>query len=345
MKVGVLFDGGAVTWTDEDVRQVMEVVDRVSGIFRERDHEVIRIPVRPGLRWLAPCRRMDLIFNLCEGIEAVSLLEPKVVGTLELAQVPFTGARSRTIAICHSKPLLNAYLQALGVPTPRWVLPKGHRVPSDFPLPVIVKPAAEDASVGIDQGSVVTTRKALVARVAKLSEEFDEVIVQQYVSGREFAVGFVGDRALPISEIDFSGMPDGTWPILSFDGKWNEGSPDDVGSQPVCPARISRTLADRLVSVAREAWRAVGGTGYGRVDMRVDESDQPWVIEVNPNPDISEDAGLARMARAHGWTYEELIVQVAEAALTEAAQSASVALLAEGISRRSDARREGRRTV
>jgi D-alanine-D-alanine ligase len=184
--------------------------------------------------------------------------------------------------------------------------------------------------VGIDQNSVVTSRSALTARVAAMSEQFDEIIVQQYIGGRELAVGFVGDQALPVSEIDFSAMPDGAWPILSFDAKWDPESPEDAGSQPVCPARIPKTLQEKLVVIARDAWRAVGGSGYGRVDFRVDDAGQPWVLEVNPNPDLSEDAGLARMARAFGWSYDDLVLRIVEMARADAerTQSVSVALQA-----------------
>lgn len=338
MRIAILYDGGARDWSDEDISSVLSVVARIGGIFRSAGHEVVRVPARQGLRWLAPCRRADLVYNLCEGLAGISRYESLVASTLELADVPFTGARARTITVCHAKPLVNAYLQAAGIPTPRWVVPRGHVVPADFPLPAIVKPAAEDASVGIDQGAVVTTRKALAQRVAKLSEEFDDVIVQAYVSGREFAVGFVGSTALPVSEIDFSGMPDASWPILSFEGKWTPGSPDDVGSQPVCPARIPPALRDRIVRTARAAWETVGGSGYGRVDLRLDGDEQPWVIEVNPNPDISEDAGLTRMAAAHGWSYEDLVTRIADAALADAAQSATVARLADGARSRKDIR-------
>jgi D-alanine-D-alanine ligase len=207
-------------------------------------------------------------------------------------------------------------------------MPRGHKLPKDLPLPAIVKPAAEDASVGIDQGSVVTTKAALTQRIARLTEEFNDVVVQQYVAGRELAVGFVGNTVLPVSEIDFAKLPKDAWPILSFDAKWTKGSSDDLGTQPVVPAQISSELEKRVVTAAREAWNAVEGTGYGRVDLRVDEDGQPWIIEVNPNPDISDDAGLSRMAHAAGWSFSELILRIAEAALSDARTSASVAQLA-----------------
>jgi D-alanine-D-alanine ligase len=326
VKVVILYDGVADDWSDRDVAGVMQSVRRVAEVLGSTGHDVQRIPVRPGLRWLPPCRRADVVVNLCEGVGAVSRAESLVAGTLELLGVPFTGARPEVMVTCLRKPVANALLAARGLPVPRWIMPHGNKVPADFPLPAIVKPATEDASVGIDQGSVVTTRVALTARVAELSEQFDEIIVQQYIGGRELAVGFVGDQALPVSEIDFSAMPDGAWPILSFDAKWEAGSADDVGSQPICPARISRTLRDRLVALARETWRAVGGSGYGRVDFRVDDAGQPWVLEVNPNPDLSEDAGLARMARAFGWSYDELVLRIVEQARTDAQQAQSISL-------------------
>ena len=340
MRVAILYDGGARDWSEEDITSVLEVVGRIAAILRAAGHDVVRVPARDGLRWIAPCRRADLVVNLCEGLGGVSRYESLVASTLELLGIPFTGARARAITICHNKPLVNAYLQAAGLPTPRWALPRGHRVPDDFPLPAIVKPAAEDASVGIDQDSVVTSRRGLAQRVAKLSEEFDEVIVQAYIDGRELAVGFVGTEVLPISEIDFSAMPRGAWPILSFEGKWTAGSADDIGSQPVCPAALSAALEQKVVRTARAAWDTVGGSGYGRVDLRVDGDGQPWVIEVNPNPDISDDAGLARMAAARDWSYEALITAITDVALAEAARSATVEQLAGAPRARVESRRQ-----
>jgi D-alanine-D-alanine ligase len=118
-----------------------------------------------------------------------------------------------------------------------------------------------------------------------------------------------------MSEIDFSAMPPGHWPILSFDAKWTAGCPEDAGSRPMCPAKLHPALARRIRAIAAAAWRAVRGYGYGRVDMRVDAKGQPWVLEVNPNPDISDDAGLSRMAQSFGWSYDDLILRIADLAL------------------------------
>ena len=188
----------------------------------------------------------------------------------------------------------------------------------DASLPPPRKPAAEDASAGLDRQSVVADRKSLKARIAAMTEQFDEVLVQQYIAGREFNVGIVGERTLPVAEIDFSTMPEGTWPILTYAAKWHVGSPEDLGSRPVCPAQISQRFADRLCRLAETAWRTMQGKGYGRVDIRVDDTGRPWVLEVNPNPDLTDEAGLSRMAKAAGWDYSELIRRIAEVALREA---------------------------
>ena len=113
-------------------------------------------------------------------------------------------------------------------------------------------------------------------------------------------------------------MPEGTWHILTYAAKWQVGSPEDLGSRPVCPAQIPQRLADRLSRLAETAWRTVQGKSYGRIDLRVDDAGRPWILEVNPNPDLTDEAGLSRMAKAAGWDYPELIRRIAELALREA---------------------------
>ena len=317
MKVVILYDPGAGDWTPEDIRGVMQAVDGIGDVFAALGHDVRKVPVRHDYRWFQACRRADLVFNLCEGVHGVAQWEDHVVAALEFAGIPFTGCGSWTMAACRRKPVANTLLMHAGVPVPPWVMAQG-KVADDFPLPAIVKPAAEDASAGLDTASVVTDRKTLRSKVAAMTERFDEVMVQQYIPGREFNVGIVGPRVLPIAEIDFTGMPEGSWPILTYAAKWHAGTPEEAGSVPVCPAQISQRLAERLVKAAEAAWRVMQGKCYGRVDLRVDHTGRPWVLEVNPNPDLTDEAGLARMARATGWDYPELVRRIAEVALREA---------------------------
>ncbi|MEP6745965.1 MAG: hypothetical protein ABJB33_10755, partial [Gemmatimonadota bacterium] len=136
---------------------------------------------------------------------------------------------------------------------------------------------------------------------------------------------------LPMSEICFDNMPEGSWPVLTYAAKWDEGSPEDLGSIPVCPAEVNAETARRIVAVARHAWELVsGGEGYGRVDLRLDPEGRPWVLEVNPNPDLSDNAGLARMGRAVGMDYADLLLKIVDESMHRAlSRTAAVALTQE----------------
>src|SRR5690606_4431305 len=330
MKIIVIYDAGSRDWSAQDVAAVLDNVRQVREVLRERGHEAEIVPVRLGdFRWLTRCRKADLVFNLCEGVGGISRYEDFVLGALELTGTPFTGPHAWPITVCHRKHVANTLLGADGVPVPAFVLAQGNnKIPASFPLPAIVKPAAEDASLGIDSGAVCTSRRALRSRVSEMLEHFDDVLVQEYVAGRELNVGFVGETMLPISEIDFSRMPDGSWPIVTYAAKWSPEHPEFAGTEPVCPARLPADLARKVGRVARQAWQLLGNQeGYGRVDLRVTEDGNPYVIEVNPCPDLSRDAGLARMARAHGWEYEELIMQIVDEALGRSGKTDAAAAL------------------
>jgi D-alanine-D-alanine ligase len=259
----------------------------------------------------------DLAFNLCEGIDGVAAFEPMVISVLELFGIPFTGNSSTTAALCLRKNVVNTLLDRAGLPVPRWALSRRGEKVGSVGFPAICKPAAEDASIGIEQRSVVRSGRALASRLAAMHERWDEVIVQRYVDGREVNVGIVDDEVLPIAEINFGEMPRGMWKIVSYQSKWITGSEEDLGATPTCPANLPEKLNRELRRIARTAWQAVGGRGYGRVDFRIDADGRPWLLEVNPNPDIAADAGLARMARVAGMDYGALIRRVCEAGLSQ----------------------------
>lgn len=317
MKIGILFDGGGRDWDQKDVAAVMTNVSDIQGCLRRAGHDVSQHPVQLGdVSWLRRMQRLDLVFNLCEGVNGLARYEDLAVAALELTRVPFTGCPSWPVTICHRKHIANTLLAAAGVPVPPFVLARGITPPTGLRYPVIVKPSGEDASVGIDAGAVCTTRKALRDRLAKLCEQWDEVLIQEYVPGREVNVGFVGRDILPISEILFDRMPAGAWPIVTYAAKWDTGSAEDLGTQPICPAPLTPELTRRVTQAARQAWDSLTGSkGYGRVDLRITEQGEVYVLEVNPNPDLSVDAGLARMGRTRGWDYSALILKVVEEAV------------------------------
>ena len=318
MKVVVLFDGISALGKSPDLA-ILETVEAVEAILAADGHEAVRIPVNPDARWVERVRRAkpDLAFNLCEGIDGVATLESSVISSLELLGIPFTGSSSWTTSICLRKHVVNTMLESARLPVPRFAVARaGDPVPS-VGFPAICKPAAEDASLGVEQRSVVKSARALQTRVTQMHEEWDEVIVQRFIAGREVNVGILGDQVLPIAEIDFSSMPDEYWRIVSYRSKWQTGSDEDLGSVPRCPADLPPELVAELGRIALAAWRVVGGRGYGRVDLRIDESMRPWILEVNANPDFAPTAGLARMARTAGIDYASMVRVVCEQAFAQ----------------------------
>jgi len=322
LRVALLFDGAAAVGPSPDLL-VVQTVEAIEDALIKEGNSVVRIPVLANGRWIDRIRRgrFDVAFNMCEGIDGVAELEPPVIAVLELFNVPYTGSSSYTTSLCLRKHVVNALLESSGLPVPPWnSIRRGGRVRS-VNYPAIVKPAAEDASIGVEQRSVVRSARALRARVDAMLETFDEVIVQRYVQGREVNVGIVGDTVLPIAEIDFATMPKGLWPIVTYRSKWETGSDEDLGAIPRCPAELPVRVANEMRRVALEAWRIVSGHGYGRVDMRLDADGRPWILEVNANPDIAPDAGLARMARTAGIEYPTLVRTICELALERKKES------------------------
>jgi D-alanine-D-alanine ligase len=326
VKIAILFDGASAFALAAD-QAILGTVEAVSASLAAEGNTIVRIPVQPDARWVDKLRRarVDFVFNLCESIDGVAALEPAVISVLELLGLPFSGSSSWTTSLCLRKHVVNSALDRAGLPVPKFaVVRAGSAIPS-VGFPAICKPAAEDASIGVEQRSVVRTSRALTERVSSMLERWDEIIVQRYVEGREVNVGVLGDAVLPIAEIDFGRMPKGMWRIVTYRSKWEDGSEEDLGSAPRCPARLPATVAAQLRKIAVAAWRIVGGAGYGRVDLRIDERGRPWILEVNANPDIAPDAGLARMARVAGIDYGALVRRACELGLQRARDGGSTA--------------------
>jgi D-alanine-D-alanine ligase len=144
------------------------------------------------------------------------------------------------------------------------------------------------------------------------------VIAERYIEGREINVTLMGHGdqvdVLPLHEIDFAAMPSDRPRIVSYAAKWDEAHVDYAGTKPVPLRDATPALVGAVERVARGAWDALGLRDYGRVDLRIDGAGQPWVIDVNPNPDISPDAGVARSAKVAGMTYVDLIDAIARTA-------------------------------
>lgn len=261
--------------------------------------------------------RVDLVFNLCESMARDPRNEPTFAGLLDLFGIPYTGSDLPALAACLHKRRSKDILLGRGISTPpHKFFPDAASLadPSieslDFPW--FLKLGHEDASVGITEENRVTTPAALRKRAKDMMTEFGQpVLAERYIEGREINVTVIGNgksiRVLPLHEIDFAKMPAGRPNIVSYAAKWEENHVDYEGTKSVplrgaTPAQIATYEA-----IAKAAWEAHGLRDYARVDLRVDRDGTPWVIDVNPNPDISPDAGVARAAAMAGMDYVAMI--------------------------------------
>ena len=325
MKVAILFDDVVARPTaTPDERGVLDSVEAIETVLRAQAQEAVRVPAGINLpEWSSFLRasEADLVFNLCEGLGGRSDGEVLAARVVEEMGLPMTGSRPSVLALARRKDQVNSLLESQGLPVPHWGLWNGFSRDSWAAVwgefPAIVKPAAEDGSVGITQASVVVDQESLARRMWEIGE-FAPLLVQAFVGARELNAGIVGDEVLPISEIMFSDLPEGQYPIVGYEAKWSTGSIEDRGTRPVCPAPLPPLLAEQIKDMARRAWRAVGGEGYGRVDFRLTEPDTLHILEVNPNPDLAPSAGLARMATARGWSYSDLLDHIVSEALSPA---------------------------
>lgn len=281
--------------------------------------------------------RCDVVFQLAESIGGEARFEAAAAWMLEWAKIPFTGTGPIAITIALEKPLARAVLAAAGVPTPiGFVLADAAtELPREFTAnPAgsrwIVKPAREDASHGIALASVVSSERALRERAAYVIATYRQpALVEEFVEGREFNVSLLADgdevQILPPAEIDYTDFPAGAPQLVTFTAKWDPSSAEYTGSVAVAARDMDPEL-DRLVRTrALAAYHAIGLAGYGRIDLRVHPTRGPLVLDVNPNPDISPDAGLARAAARGGLAYEELISRIVRDAVRRGRRAAPAA--------------------
>jgi D-alanine-D-alanine ligase len=249
----------------------------------------------------------DALVNLCEGYCGRPQWESNVAGIFELLGLTFTGNAAKTLALCQDKFKAKAVLKAAGLPTAPAQLMLTGEEPLELRFPLIVKPNAEDASLGVYPESVVRDEESLRCQVRRCLDSYKQpVLVEAFIDGREFNVSVLENgeaRALPVSEIDFSAMPKDMPRILGYAAKWFEDHPLYKKTPPVCPAPIDDELRTRLQGLAEAAFRTMGCRDYARVDFRLDAKGRAFILEVNPNPDISTNAGYARALSAAGIEY------------------------------------------
>lgn len=321
-----------VTLQEDDFRDaseygVLEQMQSIAKALESSGHAVRVFSANDDVMRLAQFlekEQPEAIFNCCESILGQSALEMPVAGLYELFGIEYTGSPALTLGIALNKSIAKSLFLAHGISTPRFVTISAIEQLSDtieLDYPLIVKPVKEDASIGIDSNAIVKNAKDLKERVQFVLKEFAQpALIEEYIDGRELNVGVIGDgeglKTLPISEITFDALPAGSPRIVSYEAKWVEESPLYKATIPVCPANLPEDVAEQARTISLAAARLIGLRDYGRVDLRMRDGDNKlFVLEANPNPDISEDAGFMRASGASGRSYAGTINEIMSFAL------------------------------
>jgi D-alanine-D-alanine ligase len=266
----------------------------------------------------------DLVFNLVESFADDDTADFKIASYLELLGKKYTGAGTHGLLLAQDKAVAKKIFQFHGIHTP--VFAKSFRGRLDFShdlqFPVIVKPAREDGSIGIEFSAVVNSIRELMERMDWLHANFDSpVLIEEYIEGREMYVGVLGNdktEALPVVELDLSKLPEGTPRIAAAEVKWGKGTKAYRDTKSAIATDLPEETVAALQQTAVAAYQALELRDYGRVDMRLQADGRVQVIEVNPNPWLSSRAEFAMAARKSGRTYNQLIEEIVELAVARA---------------------------
>ena len=324
-RVAIAYCPEAIRTKDYDAGfevSILSTAKTVENALLESGHVVGHTIFRKDIRRFVKSVRdfkAECIFNLCETISGDSGLEKNAVAVYEILGVPYTGNGFLALGICQNKEMTKNLLKVHGIRTPEFVaIDEGEPVECPFPFPAIVKPLFEDGSSGITSRSVVNSTDAFEKRVAHVLKVYKQpALVEEFIDGREMQVSVLGNgspQVLAVAELSYEGLPKHLPKICSYSAKWEEGSTYYKYTNPVIPADIDDEVRRKLNDISIDIFLKFEMQGYARVDFRM-KGDEPYVIEVNPNPDISVDAGFERAARHAGMNYAQTIDKIVSCAL------------------------------
>jgi len=303
------------------------LLDQLDAALAENGHTSRRVAVddsvQPVIEELTT-QQPELVFNLAESFRGKSALESNVAALLNLLDLRYTGSSPAGLILAGDKTLTKKVLSFHGIQSAKFATVFRGQVDwaHEINFPLLIKPPQEDASLGITQKSVVNDVKELLDVMSTTQQEYQSpVLVEEFIDGREFYVGVIGNsnaEALPIIELDFSKFPAGLPKIASWEAKWgDEGDEKGVefeGTKSVFPTDLSEELTKKIQQVAIDAFQALRLRDYGRIDLRVTAEEQVYVIEANPNCYLEKNSEFARAAEKNGLAYPALIGRIIELA-------------------------------
>jgi D-alanine-D-alanine ligase len=303
------------------------VLGQIEEALRARGDEPVRVPVDNEVEPLVAALRTeqpDLVFNMAESFAGKSSLESNVAALLNLMGLRYTGSSPSGLIVAGDKTLTKKVLSFHGIKTPQFATVYRGSVDwaGNLHFPVIIKPPQEDASLGITSKSVVRDVKGLLETIERMQKDYDQpALVEEFIDGREFYVGVIGNanvQALPVIELDFSGFPADRPKIASWEAKWGddgEGSGAEfAGTKSIFPENLAPELLEKMQQAAVDSFDALRLRDYARIDLRVTDSGDVYVIEVNPNCYLERESEFSRAAAKDGMEYPALIERIIELA-------------------------------
>ena len=259
----------------------------------------------------------DIAFNLLEEFDGQAVYDQHVVSYLELLRLPYTGCNPRGLMLARDKALTKKVLSFHRIPFPEFIeVPQGRAVrrPKWLSFPLIVKSVTEEASLGISQASIVEDDDKLSERVAFIHNSVGSgALIERYIEGREFYVGIIGNgqlQALPVWELILDKLPDDAKRIATERVKWSRTYQKKYGIISKQAEKLPEGKAEDIQDLAKQVYRALGLSGYARIDMRMDVDGQLYVLEANPNPQIAHDEDFADSAEQADYHYKELLQEI-----------------------------------
>ncbi|MGA1822415.1 MAG: KamA family radical SAM protein [Thermoplasmatota archaeon] len=302
----------------------LETIDAIRKALEKMGYDVILLEADQGFLEKLVKANVDFVFNIAEGIQGESR-ESHIPAILEMMNVPYSGSGVLTQAITLNKSRKKEILNYYKIPTPRFQVFRStnQKLNSDLRFPLIVKPDAEGSSVGITDSSLVNDPDSLKREVSKVIRIYKQnALVEEYIDGREFTVGLIGNgrpKILPIIEVDFRHLPEQLNKFDSYEAKWVYDNPENPVDPLICPADLKPSLKNRIVKIARDTFSVLGCTDLARIDLRLDDQGIPYVLDVNALPGLmpkkESNSRFTRACFADGMDYDTMIRSIMESAL------------------------------
>jgi D-alanine-D-alanine ligase len=334
VKIGIVFEEPEREKPDEE--DILDEVKTVTGALKRLDYEYALFTINGNNQnvfslvdelflLIAEFKAYQptLLFNLVESHRSNIRLLPAIAAFFELAGQLYTGASYDAILTTTDKSLAKAIMLANNIATSKWAEYRGKGIEGELPpFPVIVKPSWEDASVGINDCSVIYGEKVLMDELPGMfaSSGRQKLILESYIEGHEFNVSMIEHpdgqvEVLPIAEMQFLDWPGGKPKIVGYDAKWLKDTFEYTHTARSFDIDPHKAPLDEIAKIALKCWRVFNLRGYARVDMRMDGNGGLFVIDINANPGIAPDAGFIASARKRGYSDEDIIRSIIEAAL------------------------------